>query len=271
MPAMLDLRQSCPETRMVSAKSLPTQVKDWGQVRRTQEITAMKLELLALKWAVTEKFWSYLLGSKFEVFTENNPLKYLQTTAKLGALEQRWDTHLTLFDFIINYWSGRSNANADTLSHQPHGPVPDETEESKEDELLHIESIVTMATSVPLDLSHALVTTPIPIEMRQMAVHEPDHNLSTTNPSSDEDKKLPRDDTVIAITSFPTHTNLSPCKRQTLSHNDHCSVMQYFEIVLFIKFSALPWQSIVLLHVVLFSSFYRKLFCSDLLFVIYFF
>ena len=46
--------------------------------------------------------------------------------------------------------------------------------------------------------------------------------------------------------------------------------MQYFEIVLFIKFSALPWQSIVLLQVVLFSSFYRKLFCSDLLFVIYF-
>ena len=89
----------------------------------------MKLELLALKWAVTEKFKTYLLGSKFEVFTENNPLKYLQTTAKLGALEQRWDAHLTLFDFIINYWSGRSNANADTLSHQPHGPVPDETEE----------------------------------------------------------------------------------------------------------------------------------------------
>ena len=139
-------------------------------------------------------------------FTDNNPLKYLQTTAKIGALEQRWDALLTLFDFIINYWSGRSNANADSLSRQPHGPVPDETEESKEDELLHIESVVTMATSVPPDLSHALVTTPIPTEMRQMAVHEPDHNLSTTNPSSDEDKKLPRDDTVIATTLFPTHT-----------------------------------------------------------------
>ena len=72
--------------------------------------------------------------------------------------------------------------------------MPDETKEPKEDELLHIESIVTMATSVPPDLSHALVTTPISIEVRQMAVHEPDHNLSTTNPSSDKDKKLPRDD-----------------------------------------------------------------------------
>ena len=127
-------------------------------------------------------------------------------TAKLGALEQQWDAQLTLFDFTINYRSGKSNANADALSHQPHGPVPDETKEPKEDELLHIESIVTMATSVPPDLSHALVTTPISIEVRQMAVHEPDHNLSTTNPSSDKDKKLPRDDTVIATTSFPTLT-----------------------------------------------------------------
>jgi len=45
----------------------------------------MKLELVALKWAVTEKFQTYLLGSKFEVFTDNKPLKYLQTTAKLGG------------------------------------------------------------------------------------------------------------------------------------------------------------------------------------------
>lgn len=89
--------------------------------------SSMKLELLALKLAVTEKFRTYLLGSKFEVFTDNNPLKYLQTTAKLGALEQRWAAQLALFDFTINYRSGRSNANANALSRQPHGPVPDES------------------------------------------------------------------------------------------------------------------------------------------------
>ena len=66
--------------------------------------------------------------------------------------------------------------------------MSDETEESKEDELSHVESIVTMATPVPPDPSHAIVTTPIPIEVRRMAIHEPDHNLSTTNPSADEDK-----------------------------------------------------------------------------------
>jgi len=42
---------------------------------------AHKLEFLALKWAVTEKFNDYLYGCKFEVWTDNNPLTYVKTTA----------------------------------------------------------------------------------------------------------------------------------------------------------------------------------------------
>ena len=53
--------------------------------KNPRNYSSMKLELLALKWAVTEKFRTYLLGSKFEVFTDNKPLKYLQTTSKLGG------------------------------------------------------------------------------------------------------------------------------------------------------------------------------------------
>ncbi len=56
----------------------------------------MKLELLALKWVVTEKFRSYLLGSKFTIITDNNHLCHL-TTAKLGAIEQRWAAQLAVF------------------------------------------------------------------------------------------------------------------------------------------------------------------------------
>ena len=41
--------------------------------RNMQNYSSMKLELLALKWAITEKFRSYLLGAEFEVFTDNNP------------------------------------------------------------------------------------------------------------------------------------------------------------------------------------------------------
>lgn len=85
--------------------------------------SSMKLEFLALKWAMTEKFRKYLLGHKCVVYTDNNPLSYLNT-AKLGALEQRWAAQLSAFDFSIKCRSGRSNRNADALSRQhPAGPV----------------------------------------------------------------------------------------------------------------------------------------------------
>jgi hypothetical protein len=42
--------------------------------RNDANYSSAKLELLAVKWAVTEKFKDYLLGSKFEIITDNNPL-----------------------------------------------------------------------------------------------------------------------------------------------------------------------------------------------------
>ena len=45
---------------------------------------AHKLEFLALKWAVTDRFH----GGKFKVYTDNNPLINILTTAKLDATGQ---------------------------------------------------------------------------------------------------------------------------------------------------------------------------------------
>ena len=77
--------------------------------------------MLALKWAVTGKFRSYLLGSEFMIYTDNNPLSHLQTV-KLGAVEQRWAAELALFNFTIKYRPGRTNGNADALSRATHSP-----------------------------------------------------------------------------------------------------------------------------------------------------
>ena len=77
-----------------------------------------KLELLALKWAVTKKFRDYLLGSKFTVYTDNNPLVYVQAS-KLGASQICWLGELALFDFNIIYRLGKTNQATDALSWHP--------------------------------------------------------------------------------------------------------------------------------------------------------
>ena len=79
--------------------------------------SSMKLEYLAMKWAITEKFRHYLLGGHFTVITDNNPLTYLRS-AKLGALEQRWAAQLAQFNFEIKYRPGKVNP-ADALSRMP--------------------------------------------------------------------------------------------------------------------------------------------------------
>ena len=46
--------------------------------------SSAKLKLLALKWSVCEKFRDYLIGSKFTVLIDNNPLTYV-CTSRLGV------------------------------------------------------------------------------------------------------------------------------------------------------------------------------------------
>ena len=78
-----------------------------------------KLEFLALKWAVCDKFSDYLYGSKFTVRTDNNPLTYVLTTAKLDATGHRWLAALSRYNFSLVYRAGRINNGADALSRLP--------------------------------------------------------------------------------------------------------------------------------------------------------
>ena len=105
--------------------------------------SSLKLELLALKWAVTEKFRGYLLGHKFVAYTDNNPLAHMET-AKFGAVEQRWIAELGPFDFTIQYKPGRNNANADALSRNPVEPAPAEVEE-----LIAVTPVTAQVDSLP--------------------------------------------------------------------------------------------------------------------------
>ena len=105
-----------------------------------RDYSLAKIELMALKWSVCDKFKDYLHGSKFTVFTDNNPLCYIKSS-KLGGAQICWLSELVLYDFDIIYCSGKSNLVADARSRRP--KVKEETEkeilpESDDDEWIMV-------------------------------------------------------------------------------------------------------------------------------------
>lgn len=97
-----------------------------------QNYPTHKLESLALKWAVCEKFSNYLYGSSFSVLTDNNPLKYILTSAKLDTAGHRWLAALSTYHFIIKYRVGHTNGDADGLSRRPQEQPREDEEFFKE-------------------------------------------------------------------------------------------------------------------------------------------
>lgn len=97
------------------------------------------MELLALKWAVTEKFRDYLYyAPTFTVYSDNNPLTYILTSAKLNATSCRWVAELADFHFTIRYRPGKENIDADALSRLTtvsDGSIPEYTEELSSDSI----------------------------------------------------------------------------------------------------------------------------------------
>lgn len=87
---------------------------------KNYHLHAGNLEFLALKWAITDQFRDYLYYCpKFTVFTDNNPLTYFLTSAKLNATGLRWVNELADFHVDVRYRPGKANADADTLSRMP--------------------------------------------------------------------------------------------------------------------------------------------------------
>jgi hypothetical protein len=61
-----------------------------GLTKSEKNYPVHKLEFLAMKWAICDKFKDYLFGNIFRVLTDNNPLTYALTTANLDATEHKW-------------------------------------------------------------------------------------------------------------------------------------------------------------------------------------
>lgn len=181
------------------------------QERNMNNYSSMKLELLALKWAVTEKFRDYLLGSRFIVYTDNNPLSYLQT-AKLGATEMRWASQLAQFNFEVKFRSGKSNRNADALSRKPIPKVRTVTCHSE----TAVQSIV--CSSPLMDLSKEISVTPTSVN----AIHaESRIDATSTLPGYEtaEIASLQRNDPLISRVIYCLRSSTKPSTIQLKQEN----------------------------------------------------
>ena len=114
-------QQQCNVKRVISYASR-------GLTKSEKNYPAHKLEFLALKWSVCDKFCDYLVRNKFTVFTDNNPVTYVMTSAKLDATTQRWAANLAAFQFDLIYRKGSSNADADAMSRMPPSSTEDKSE-----------------------------------------------------------------------------------------------------------------------------------------------
>ena len=81
----------------------PVAYGSWALNMHEKNYHSIKLELLALKWAVTEHFKEYLLYQLFLVKTDNNPLMYIMTSPNLDATGHQWVGALVKFNFWLEY------------------------------------------------------------------------------------------------------------------------------------------------------------------------
>ena len=107
--AVLYQKQSDGKERVIAYAS-------WSLNQAECNYDAHKLEFLTLKWAVTDRFYKYLYGGTFDVFTNNNPLMFILTTAKLDAMGHRCIASLDPYHFNLHCKPAKLNSDADTLS-----------------------------------------------------------------------------------------------------------------------------------------------------------
>ena len=155
--AVLSQRGDDNEIRVVAYASRSLHPSE----RSMRDYSSAKIELMALKWTVCEKFKDYLLGSKFTVYIDNNPIVHIQKS-KLGAAQICWLSELALYDFNIIYRTGRSNLVADALSRLPQDPNSDNEITDDEEEWTAI-SYKTVCESLDIGiggtkLDHTLKT-----------------------------------------------------------------------------------------------------------------
>ena len=170
-----------------------------GSEQNDKNDSAFKLELLALKWGVTEKFRDFLMYSRFVVVTDHNPLRYL------GAVEQRWVAQLAEYDFEVHYKPGRENTKHVCMSRLPRTQEPEVSDTEKD--FLIIQADKVRACLWPGQEANA----------RKPGVHVASQDAVTAKVSGhswEELQQLQSDDPVVGPIARAAKCNARPNKNQ---------------------------------------------------------
>ena len=129
-----------------------------SEAEKNYHMHSGKLEFLGLKWAVTERFADYLkYGPHFVVYTDNNPLTYVLTSAKLNAVGMRWVNDLADYQFTIKYRPGKENTDADYLSRRPLNVAEMKSECTEKYEPREIQAVISsVLMPKPVVVNHVL-------------------------------------------------------------------------------------------------------------------
>ena len=172
---------------------------------KNYHLHAGKLKFLALKWAITDQFRDYLYyAPEFTVFTDNNPLTYVLTSARLNATGLRWIGELADFNFNIRYRPGKLNGDADALSRMPR----------EIDEYMKMCSAEVNRDVVEASVSGVQVQSEIPSTMPfSPETHRAD--INTTEISTNLKKEQSKDPDVNRVITLKLgNTYLSPQERK---------------------------------------------------------
>lgn len=155
-----------------------------------------KLEFLALKWSICDHFRDYLYyAPNFTVYTDNNPLTYILSSAKLNATGLRWVGELADFNFNIKYRPGKVNTDADALSRLPaevDGYLDSCTEEVNQDTLQAVSSSIQRQEQCDVNWITAFTASPDTLEDLKFI-----RNASVSTISCDEIRTAQREDRAI--------------------------------------------------------------------------
>ena len=83
--------------------------------KQERNYSTMEREALAVVAAVKE-FYPYLYGREFQLVTDHNPLVTLTNLKDVTGRLARWIMYLQQFNYSFIHRSGKSHANADSLS-----------------------------------------------------------------------------------------------------------------------------------------------------------